>query len=712
MTRPAIETRVAPTPAPSPGNAVKHALAVVALALIASAFFLPLWTSALSAPQYPEGLSLVVYGNRAEGDLAEIDSLNHYIGMRPLRVEEMPELALWPLGLAAAAAAALVGSWMRGIPARLAKIYLWVFPISILAVIQFRLHQFGHDLDPSAAFRMDGFTPWVIGPTTVWNFTAWSMPGLGILALLGAAAVVAAGPWVINRLRRAGTGAVITAVLVVVALPAAAQTDPQDHDHSGHDHSGIIQAPPAPDLSSGPAAAPVPNQMEIDHSRLGDLASLIGSVPDGGTLRLPPGAYRGDLVIDRPITLIGEGMPVIVGHGHGTVLTLEAPGTVLRGIQVTGSGHGPGGQPAGIRVAADSVEIDGVVVTDSYIGIAVGDAEGVRILDSLVMGRAEAAIGSDSHAVEGSHESHTGGGRGDGVSIWESKAVLVRGTTIVNARDGIYVSFAASVLIDSNHVASSRYAVHTMYGSDLVLIENRFDHNLSGAVLMYGGSVDVIRNVIADNTSLSTGFGILLKDVTDAEVVQNAIAGNRVGIHVDGPAGGAEPVRVTANTVADNQFGVVVYPSAAATFMANSFVDNLVQVSQQGRGEAAGVAWADRGWGNYWSTYRGYDNGQGKGAVAHGEASSVNRLLVRSPMLASLATSPAMRIVGAVEERWLRAAPVAIDEMPLMAPVSPAYPQDPGEPAAAVSLAVAGLVLTAAASTGLLRFSRRPRLAS
>src|SRR5690606_35406842 len=114
----------------------------------------------------------------------------------------------------------------------------------------------------------------------------------------------------------------------------------------------------------------------------------------------------------------------------GTVLTLEAPGTVLRGIQVTGSGHGPGGQPAGIRVAADSVEIDGVVVTDSYIGIAVGDAEGVRILDSLVMGRAEAAIGSDSHAVEGSHESHTGGGRGDGVSIWESKAVLVRGTTI------------------------------------------------------------------------------------------------------------------------------------------------------------------------------------------------------------------------------------------------------------------------------------------
>lgn len=680
-------------------------LAQIALLLVASALVQPLWRSALSAPQYPDGLDLIVFGDRAEGDLAEIDSLNHYIGMRPLRLEELPELVLWIPGLAAAAVAVVVGLFGRGLVSRLARIFLWMVPISILAVIQFRLHQFGHDLDPGAAFRMDGFTPWVIGPTRVWNFTAWSRPGTGVLALAAAAATATFGPSLLCRIRKVTPAAMTIALVVlsmVAALPAAAQ--------SGQDHSGdhVTQSPAAtPTPSEGSHARP--STVAVDMARLIELQPLIDSVPDGGTLTLPAAAYRGGVVIDQALTIEGVGMPIIVGDGSGTVVTVTAPGATLRGIHVTGSGNGPGGQPAGIRVAADGVELDDVVVGDSYIGIAVDNVAKVRILDSLVLGRSNVGIGGEGHAVDGSHDGHESGGRGDGISIWDSEAVLVRGTLIQDVRDGIYASFGSSILIDGNTVTGSRYAVHTMFSKGLVVIENRFEHNLSGVVLMYGGPADVVRNGIRANISPATGFGLLLKDVADARVVQNTILDNKVGLHLDGPAGGAEPIQITANTVAENQFGVMIYPSASATFMANSFVDNLVQVAQQGRGSAGDIAWADRGWGNFWSTYQGFDDGQGKGVVPHAEASSVNRVLVRSPILAPLATSPAMRLVEALEGRWLRRSPVAVDELPLTRPVSPRLAQRVPDPGAVSATSIAGLVLAAMGLGVLVRSSRRPR---
>ncbi len=682
-------------------------IALVAILLIASAMALPLWRSALAAPQYPDGLELVVFGDRAEGDLAEIDSLNHYIGMRPFSIEDFPEIALWPLGLAVAGVAVILGLMVRGVIGRLARLYLWLFPLSILAVIQLRLHQFGHDLDPGAAFRMEGFTPWAVGPTRVWNFTAWSLPGTGTLALLATAALISFGPKLADKLLRSTTTALALLVILTMttALPAVAH---DGHDHSGHDHSGQGSLTPSGDATRPTPTHPSPSGGMVDHDELLDLASLIAGVPDGGTLTLPSGSYRGDLVIDRSITIEGDGMPLIVGSRSGTVITVTAPGTTLKGIHVTGSGHGPGGQPAGIRVAADGVEIDGVIVADSYMGIAVGDVEGTRILNSLILGREEAAFGGESHAADGSHDAHLVGGRGDGISLWESDWVLVRGTRIQDVRDGIYASFASSVLIDNVEVANSRYAVHTMYSRQLMLIENRFEGNLSGAVLMYGGEVEVVRNSLSGNVSSSTGFGILLKDVTDATVVENRVTDNRVGLHLDGPAGGALPMMVVANTVADNQFGVVVFPSAAVVFTANSFVDNLVQVSQQGRSVATQIVWSDRGWGNYWSSYRGYGE-NGRGLVPHSEASSVNRLLIRSPILSSLANSPSMRIIGAMESRWLTLSPVATDDWPLTEPVSPRISEAPQDPTAAAAAGIAGFAVLVTSAGSFFRLSRRPR---
>lgn len=724
------------------------ALGVVASLLVAAGWLLPIWQARLHAPQYPGGLTTVAYGHQVTGDINEVNALNHYVGLGVFDPANVPEMQLWPLALGVGIVAVVLALLLRRRWAgRLARIYLWALPFGVLAVIQFRLYEFGHDITPGAAFRLEPFTPWVIGRSTVWNFETWAWPGWGLIAILAAAVVVTFGPRLVERLPKRDTGqtpavGVLVAAVVLggsVGLPTSAQA--QDHGHgshatSSHDHgsddTGSEQdGPPAPDI--GPSThGSMPSITE--HAAAGDLTDLLDATEPGGHLTLPAGAYTGPIVIDEPITLEGEDLPIIQGDGTGSVITVRAPGTVIRGIVVRGSGAGPTDNPAGIRIEADDVTIEGVVVLDSYAGIAVDSAAAVKLIDNHIHGRARAQIVDEGHAVaddEASdqpahahdahdpsvmdhaaeeHDAHAGpasnasGGtpsRGDGVWLHDVDHVLVRGNHIEHARDGIYVSFGSGAVIDSNHVHSSRYAVHSMFAREMSIVQNHFLENLSGTVLMYGGDVLLLRNHIEGNTSPSTGFGAIFKDIVDVELVQNILVGNRIGVHLDGPT----ETTLTANTLAGHAVAVQAHSSSKGTFSGNSFVDNTIQVLPLG-GRLPHLVWAANGWGNYWSTYRGYDaRGEGKGAVAHTEGGSIDRLLARNPELIAIAGSPGMQLLRSVEERWGRRSPALTDELPLTAPVSPALTSPTPEPVARNVAFALGLGLTLPAL--VLSFRRR-----
>lgn len=725
----------------SPGTATPRrgspaVLGALAALCVGGAWVLPLWQATLQAPQYPGGLSMQAYGSKVTGDVSEIDTLNHYVGMRAFDPADIPEMALWPLVLVIALVAVGVGVSRRtGWAARLARLYLWLTPLGILAVIQFRLHQYGHDLEPMAALRIDPFTPWVVGPTKVWNFTTWSLPGLGWASLVLAAAVVTFGPRLLDRVRSRGGGtssaALVLVVPLVLAVAPTASAQEVGHDgHHGHNHGSTVGSTPGvPSIVSGPTDGPA----LVDHPHAGMLEELLADVEDGGRLVLPAGTYHGPVVIDRPVVIEGEGLPLVVGEGSGSVITVRAPGTVLRGIGVRGSGPGPGGNPAAIRIEADDVRIEDSVVEDAYMGIAVAGASRTALVDNVVRGRAHAPIGDDSHATAhddadehheigehgsegaraehragdddhtGAHSDHggghdhragTAGERGDGIWLHDADDVLVRGNLVEDARDGIYTVFGDNALFDGNHVRRSRYAVHSMYADDLVIVENHFDDNFSGGVLMYGGQVVFLRNLIQGSRSTSTGFGLLLKDVADAQAFQNVLVDNRVGVHLDGPTDRSGEAVLDGNTITRNQVGVAAYASAHAAFRANSFADNVVQVMPTG-GVLDGISWIDGGVGNYWSSYRGYESAHqpGRGAIAHVEGGAVDRLLLRHPELFAIADTPAMRLLRSIEERWGARTPVATDNAPLTRPVSPAVPEPEGAAARALGTLAAALLL-------------------
>ncbi len=173
---------------------------LVAVALLATAYVLPLWRVDLVAPQYPEGLGMLIHINGVGGvkpnDLNNINGLNHYIGMKAIEPDAIPELRWMPWILGGLIVAGLfVAALRRRVP-------LHLYTVVLLAVLGLGLwdyrrwgYDYGHDLDTEhAIIKIPGMTysPPVIGRKKLLNFTATSWPSYGGVAMAISAGLVVA----------------------------------------------------------------------------------------------------------------------------------------------------------------------------------------------------------------------------------------------------------------------------------------------------------------------------------------------------------------------------------------------------------------------------------------------------------------------------------------------------------------------------------------
>ena len=172
-------------------------LLVAAAALTVASLALPLWGVRMTAPQYPdEALMLRIDRHGIGGDVREVETLQQYIGVR--FPEEMPELDWLPAVVLSLAALLLAGAAAGRAPAarvlRLITVALFTaFLAGSAALVQKRLYDVGHDRNPNAPLKaVKTFTPPLVGPARVGNFTVWSFPHAGALFLLTAALLAGA----------------------------------------------------------------------------------------------------------------------------------------------------------------------------------------------------------------------------------------------------------------------------------------------------------------------------------------------------------------------------------------------------------------------------------------------------------------------------------------------------------------------------------------
>ena len=145
-------------------------------------FFVPLWSIYLIAPQYPEGLSMQIWLNKITGQVDIINGLNHYIGMKHIKVEMFPEFKflVFIVGVFVLLGLAVAVTGSR----RLLFSYLILSVIGgVCALVDFYMwgYDYGHDLDPAAAIQVPGlsYQPPLIGHKKLLNFDSYSYPDTG-----------------------------------------------------------------------------------------------------------------------------------------------------------------------------------------------------------------------------------------------------------------------------------------------------------------------------------------------------------------------------------------------------------------------------------------------------------------------------------------------------------------------------------------------------
>ncbi|MFO0890958.1 MAG: nitrous oxide reductase family maturation protein NosD [Isosphaeraceae bacterium] len=599
--------------------AARLLLLTAAAALLVSPRF-PYWTLMLAAPQYPKGLAIAIHPDRVTGDVSEIDGLNHYIGMRKIDEAAGLERRLGiPAIVVMSACLILAAIW----PSRwmvLLLVPVILFPPLFLADLYWWLRDSGLSLDPKAAFSssIKPFVPQVLGAGKIAQFRTFASLGPGYYMATFAALASLFFSCVTLRARGSTRSALPTrtslaavAALLFLVRPAGGET-----------------------IAVEPLHEP------------GSIARAMALASHGDTILVRGGVHPGPLVVNKSVRLVGEGRPVIDGGGRGTVVKLEAPGCVLRGFAIRSSGDLLDREDVGVLATAADCVIEDNTLEDVLFGIYLRQAPRGIVRGNRLRGK-------DMPVAR----------RGDLIRLWYSHGATIESNTTEGGRD-VVLWYSKDLTIRDNRITGGRYGLHFMYCNDAAVAGNRLADNSVGAFLMYSQRLRLSRNWIAANRGAS-GYGVGLKDMVDARLESNVLAGNRVGIFLEGSSGGYRD-----NLLADNDKGIVIFPSATGNaFEGNSFVENGEQVALEGyAGTMTGNLWE----GNFWSDYRGYDaDGDGRGDMAYRPARLFERLADRKPALRMFAASPSAQAIDFASRVFpiFEPVPKFIDERPMMAPL-------------------------------------------
>ncbi len=173
-------------------NIRQKLLLVVAALMLLPLYYIPFWSISMTAPQYPEGIGMYIHINDVRGhnqhDIQSINTLNHYIGMKEIHVDEIPELKIMPYIFAFMIGSLILIALIGNQKLLLGWLILFVI-LSIAGIVDYYLwgYDYGHNLDPDAPIKVPGmsYQPPLIGTKQLLNIRASSYPTWGSALMVG-----------------------------------------------------------------------------------------------------------------------------------------------------------------------------------------------------------------------------------------------------------------------------------------------------------------------------------------------------------------------------------------------------------------------------------------------------------------------------------------------------------------------------------------------
>ncbi|KAA3616137.1 MAG: nitrous oxide reductase family maturation protein NosD [Calditrichaeota bacterium] len=303
----------------------------------------------------------------------------------------------------------------------------------------------------------------------------------------------------------------------------------------------------------------------------------------GDTVLVKDATYaEHDILIDKPVTIIGENHPTIDAQGQGYIFKVYADSVTIRGLKLKNVEVSYISDFAAIYTSKVRHFIfENNILEDIFFGFLIEKSHNGILKNNIIRG----------NAVK-EHSS------GNGIHLWHSSKIQILDNRIEKMRDGIYLEFVKHSEIKGNiSLNNLRYGLHFMFSNDDRYEDNIFEKNGAGVAVMFSKQIFMRHNTFRLNWGTAS-YGLLLKEINDANIVNNTFEQNTIGINADG----SNRITYEKNTFHNNGWAVRFLGACYGNkLLQNNFLNNALDISYVGRMNGNIF---DK---NFWSDYTGYD---------------------------------------------------------------------------------------------------------
>lgn len=367
----------------------------------------------------------------------------------------------------------------------------------------------------------------------------------------------------------------------------------------------------------------------------------------GDTVMVYSGIYREkNIVLDKPITLIGIDYPVLDGEYQYEVISIKSSGVTVKGCKIIQSGISSMEDFAGIKIYnCRDVVIRENILENTFFGI-------------YSQYGTNCTIEKNKLTASQKEEQQSG----NGIHCWKSDSMRIIANEITGHRDGIYFEFVTNSIIWRNDSEKNlRYGLHFMFSSNDSYIANIFKNNGAGVSVMFSHDVKMIHNYFEENWG-DGSYGILLKEISDGYIEHNRFVKNTVGIYMEGTS----RIQMNGNVFERNGWAMKIQASCMdITVTGNNFINNTFDMATNGSLVLNTFN------GNYWDKYEGYDlNRDHVGDVPYRPVSMYSVIVEKNPPVMILFRSFITSLLDKTEKVLPSLTPENFkDAFPLMKPL-------------------------------------------
>lgn len=319
------------------------------------------------------------------------------------------------------------------------------------------------------------------------------------------------------------------------------------------------------------------------------LQKAIDKAPINSVLKLPNGTYIGNININKPISIIGNGNNVIIqGENKNSVININSSNVILKNLIIQGSGSRLDNRDSGIKISnsKDSI-IDGCTIKDSLYGIDMGMVETSTIQNNYIRSK-DFDISL----------------RGNALKLYYSNNNIIRNNEIYDTKDIIF-SYSNNNLFTQNHIAKSRFGMHIIKSHKNKIDNNHFEFNSVGLIFAGAKDTKVINNTIKSSMG-KAGIAVLIKGVSNFVFKKNKVTFNSKAFYIDAKHNEEEIKRfITDNEISYNMEAFHFHGAIKQNMIKNNTIfGNIDDVVKSVRGNMTSQNIVE---GNYWDQYSGFD---------------------------------------------------------------------------------------------------------